>query len=217
MKRIHFYVQIIFINIFLQFTLEGAMSSQEALKKLLDGNERYTADHSLHPNRNAERREEVSTKQEPFAIIIGCSDSRVSPEIIFDQGVGDLFIVRVAGNVIGPIELSSVLYSVEYLHSSLIFVLGHESCGAVQAVLSHQTQDIEPIAAKIEKAIRKNKINFSSNPLENAIKANVHWVVQDLANKPIISKLIQEKKLEIAGGYYHLGSGKVELCCDINN
>jgi carbonic anhydrase len=126
--------------------------------------------------------------------------------------VGDIFEVRVAGNVVGPIELASVEYSAKFLGSSVIFVLGHENCGAVKAVLSGQTKDIEPVADKIIEALSgKNKSEIS---LENAIKANVRNVVNQIKSHGPISKLINEKKLEVVGGYYRLESGKVELCCD---
>lgn len=187
------------------------MTPEDALQRLIEGNGRYIEDRSLHPNRNAERREEVAAKQEPFAIVLGCSDSRVSPEIIFDQGVGDLFTVRVGGNVVGPIEMSSILFAAEFLHSSLIFVLGHENCNAVQAVLEKNTKYIEPIALKIEPVIEKSLFKFSSNKVENAVKANVHAVVDQIAQQPSIAKLVADKKISLAGGYYHLGSGKVEL------
>lgn len=193
----------------------NGMSPKKAFQQLMSGNARYTADKLEHPNRTIERRKSITAKQEPFAIIVGCSDSRVSPEIIFDQGIGDLFIVRVAGNVVGPIELASIEYAVEDLHSSLVFVLGHENCGAVNAVINHQTKDIESIAEKIETALRNNKIIFSKNPLENAVKANVRWVIQELKKNELIEKFIKEKKIEVVGGYYHLTSGKVELCCEL--
>jgi carbonic anhydrase len=206
---------LLFYPFFLKAEPDSGMTPKKALQQLMNGNGRYIIDKLEHPNRTLERRQSLSAKQEPFAIIIGCSDSRVSPEIVFDQGLGDLFVVRIAGNVLGPIELSSAQYSAEYLHSSLIFVLGHENCGAVNAVLNHQTKDIEPIAKNIETAIHNNKINFSNNALENAIKANVRWVVQELRKNELIANLIKEKKIEVVGGYYHLDTGKVELCCDI--
>ena len=93
-------------------------------------------------------------EQKPFAIILGCSDSRVSPEILFDQGIGDLFIVRVAGNVAGPVELDSIEYAALYLKSSLVLVLGHENCGAITAVLDGQTKEIEHVADLIAPAIQ---------------------------------------------------------------
>lgn len=186
-------------------------SPKVALERLLAGNKRYSQDMLLHPNRNQIRREALTSQQSPFAIILGCSDSRVSPEIVFDQGLGDLFVVRVAGNVVGPIELDSIEYSVEYLNSSLIFVLGHENCGAVTAVLSGTTRDIEAIAIQIEPAIEKSK-GMPGNRLENAVKTNVSVVVNQIKKSETIAKFIAEKKLDVVGGYYKLASGEIELC-----
>jgi len=198
-------------------TAAASPTPEEAVKQLLDGNERYFRDMLEHPNRSNERREAVSNKQTPFAVIVGCSDSRVSPEIVFDQGIGDLFVVRVAGNVVGPIEIASIEYSSAYLGSSLVFVLGHEKCGAVMAVLNHQTKDIEPIAEKIEAAIKADSPRPAGNELENAIKANIRAVVKELRQNEILAKLIAQKKIGIVGGYYNLESGKVELCCNLND
>ncbi len=181
------------------------MDPQEALQRLLEGNQRYVHDQLTHPDRSLLRREEIQQGQNPFATILGCSDSRVSPEIIFDQGLGDLFIVRVAGNVIGPIEQDSVDYSIRYLGSSLVLVMGHESCGAVTAVFDGKTGDIEEIARLIKPAIKNTK------NVEAAIKANVHWMVDQLKKNPFIKKLIDEKKVNVVGAYYHLGAGNVEL------
>jgi carbonic anhydrase len=188
----------------------AASPSQKSLETLMEGNVRFRTDRSLHPNRTAERRQETAQVQEPFAIIVGCSDSRVAPEIIFDQGVGDLFIVRVAGNVVGPVELDSIEYSALYLHSSLILVLGHENCGAVKAVLDGTTKDIEAVATLIEPAIKKSQ-QQTGNPLENAIKTNVLMVVHQLKNSPKLKELIDQKKLLVRGGYYHFKEGRVEL------
>lgn len=186
---------------------------KEALQVLMTGNERYAKDALTHPNRSQARREALTDTQNPFATVIGCSDSRVSPTLIFDQGVGDIFEVRIAGNVVGPVAIASAEYSVKYLGSSLILVLGHENCGAVKAVLAGQTQDIEPIAEKIQAALKDAK-KFSDNPLENAIKANINGAIRQLKEIPLFAKLIAEKKLEIVGGYYQLESGKVEICCE---
>lgn len=180
------------------------------LQRMMQGNERYVQDRLLHPDRTQFRREELTSSQAPFAIVVGCSDSRVSPEIIFDQGLGDLFVVRVAGNVMGPVELDSVEFAAAYLGSSLVLVLGHENCGAVTAVLKGQTKDIEAITELMSPAIKdinKNEINA----LENAIKSNVNSVVTLLKNSSVLKKLIEEEKLIVVGGYYHLGSGQVEL------
>ena len=112
------------------------------IERLIEGNKRYVNDTLKHPNRTSERREAFLTHQTPFAIIVGCADSRVSPEILFDQGVSDLFVVRVAGNVVGPLELDSILYAATTLNSSTILVLGHENCGAVNAVITGSYQGI---------------------------------------------------------------------------
>jgi len=183
---------------------------QIALEYLMEGNRRFTADLSTHPNRAVERRQETAGLQEPFAVILGCADSRVSPEIIFDQGIGDLFVVRVAGNVMGPITLDSIEYAALYLHSTLIMVLGHENCGAVSAVLQGNTKDIENVANLIQPAIEESK-HQKGDRLENAIRDNVKNVVKDLSKTPVLSKLIAEKKIKIVGGYYNFHSGEVEL------
>lgn len=182
-----------------------AQTPDELLKQLMEGNDRYINDKLLYPNQSSARREEVQEKQHPFAAILGCSDSRVAPEIIFDQGLGDLFIVRVAGNVAGPIELDSVEYSVKHLGATLIVVLGHQSCGAVTAVMEGQTADIEDVAKLIQPAVKRAKTT------EEAIKANVRNVVAQLGKTPLLKKLIKQKKIGCVGAYYHLGSGKVEL------
>jgi len=181
------------------------MSPEAALERLLAGNKRYVGDQLAHPDRSPLRREEVKRGQNPFAIIVGCSDSRVSPEIIFDQGLGDLFIVRVAGNVIGPIERDSIDYSAQYLGSSLVLVMGHESCGAVTAVFQGNTADIEDVAALIKPAIK------NSRDLDAAIRANIRWMANYLKQTPCIKRLISEKKIDVIGAYYHLGSGNVEI------
>jgi carbonic anhydrase len=178
-----------------------------ALQRLVEGNQRYINDKLLHPDRTKDRRESVSSKQTPLAIILGCSDSRVSPEIIFDQGLGDLFIVRVAGNVLGSIELNSIEFAADKLQASLILVLGHENCGAVSAVLNNDTKDIKSIASLIQLAL-KNTSNLS---LEAAVKDNVRYVMQSLKQSPILTNLIQQNKLKIHGGYYNLDHGTVSF------
>ncbi len=182
-----------------------AIEPSEALERLKEGNDRYMKDQLLHPNNSMDRREEIVSGQSPFATIVGCSDSRVSPEIIFDQGLGDLFIVRVAGNVVGPVELDSIDYSVEHLGSNLVVVLGHEACGAVTAVLKGKTEDIEDVAALIRPAIKNIK------NVEQATKANVRWIVSKLKETPVVKDLISRGKVRVVGGYYHLGTGQVEL------
>ncbi len=188
----------------------SSIFANEALDRLIEGNNRYVNDKLLHPNRTSERREAIISKQKPFAIILGCSDSRVSPEILFDEGVGDLFVVRVAGNVVGPIELESIDYGALYLKSSVIMVLGHQNCGAVDAVLEGNTKDIPAIAKRIEPAVKIAK-KEKGNTLENAIQENVRLIVKQLKQTKSLSPLVRQKKLEIVGGYYDLETGKVQL------
>lgn len=164
-----------------------------ALQKLIDGNERYTKDLLLHADSSAERREAISSKQEPFAVILGCSDSRVPPEIIFDQGVGDLFIVRVAGNVAGPIELDSMEYAVKHLHSSIIMVLGHENCGAVQVVVDGGLSGIDHVAALIKPAVAKCK------NLDQCVQDNVNYVVKMIKDSALIGPHVANGEINVVG------------------
>ncbi len=188
---------------------------KESLQRLVEGNKRYVHERLLNPNRSAERREELKSDQNPFAIVVGCSDSRVTPEILFDQGLGDIFVVRVAGNVMGPLGVASVEYAVEVLGAPLIFVLGHENCGAVQAALSRKPDDIAPISNKIEKAVKEHSLPNETG-LEGAIKANVRAVVEQLQQEKPLADLIAKGKLGVVGGYYNLESGKIELCCEVS-
>ncbi len=207
----HYFFIVLTLSIFVLVPLSvSAIPPKEALDRLQKGNQRYMNDRLEHPNRSLERRESLQAAQEPFATILGCSDSRVSPEIVFDQGIGDLFVVRIAGNVVGDIELDSIEYSAFYLHASLVLVMGHENCGAVNAVLHHQTSNIEAVAEKIEQSIKGISLTMP-NAVEKAVKANVRNVVQQLKATPVLGRLIEEGKLKIVGGYYNLKSGEVEL------
>lgn len=200
-----------FISLLPLFAQESGMTPEQALKRLMNGNERYVKDALLHPNRTEERRQALVSHQEPFAVIVGCSDSRVAPEIIFDEGVGDLFVVRVAGNVIGPIELESIEFGVFNLHSSVILVLGHENCGAVNAVVQGTTKSIPEIASLIKPAVESAKSSHPANLLEASIKANALRMKALLLKDPEIKKLVEKNKLSVQAGYYNLSSGKVEL------
>jgi carbonic anhydrase len=188
------------------------ISPTEAISKLKEGNGRYTSGSLQHPGRTAERRTELAKTQHPFATIISCSDSRVPPEIVFDQGLGDLFIVRVAGNVINDEGLGSVEYSVDHLGTRLILVLGHQSCGAVQAAR-------ETIAAKgkapghiqsLVTAIKPAVETTAKDDLDTTIKANVKNVVQALrSSTPILKAEVDSGKIQVVGGYYSLDTGTV--------
>lgn len=183
------------------------MAPEEALKKLMEGNKRYSLDKSTCEDRNNARRAEIASQQKPFAAILGCSDSRVPAEIIFDQGLGEIFTIRVAGNVAGSSEVESIEYAAKHLGVSLILVLGHEGCGAVKAVIGNDAKDFPEIAALIEPAVKSLK----SNQTEEAVKANIRLVVETLKKSNYLKPVIKDRKNFIQGAYYHLGSGVVEL------
>jgi carbonic anhydrase len=187
-------------------------TAQTPLQRLIDGNQRYVAGHPIHPDQGSERRQEILTTQQPFAIVLGCSDSRVAPEIVFDQGLGDLFVVRVAGNVVQAPELDTIEFAADKLKSSLIFVLGHQSCAAVTAVVEGKAAEnnLEALEPLIQPAVDATK-DLPGDPVTNAIKENVRLMVERLTSTPVLNKLIADGSLTIVGGYYHLADGKVEI------
>jgi len=148
-------------------------------------------------------------QQNPFAVILGCSDSRVPPEMIFDQDLGDLFVIRIAGNVITPEVMASIEYATIYLGSSLIIVLGHENCGAVNSVIRGVTKDIEPIAERIQKALKG--LGKTTRDLSFYIRTNTRYVADEIKKNAVIKKMMQEKKVNVIDGFYFLDSGKVEI------
>ena len=189
------------------------MKNDDAMLKLLEGNKRFVASKLVHPNQTAERRAEVANGQAPFAVIVGCSDSRIPPEIIFDQGLGDLFIIRVAGNIVDDVALGSIEYAVDHLGTDLVVVLGHGKCGAVSATVQggeahgHIADIVKVIAPAVEKAKSQ-----SGDIIDNAIKANIELVVDKISSsKPILSNLVSSGKLKIIGAYYNIESGAVEI------
>lgn len=188
-------------------------NTEAALKKLLDGNSRYVKFQATHPDQTAETRAETAKGQKPFAIIVTCSDSRVPPEIIFDQGLGNLFVIRVAGNVVDDFELGSIEYAAEHLGVQLVVVLGHERCGAVDATVKggeapgHIANLVKAIKPSVEKA-KKEKGDL----LENSIKNNTLAVAQKIRNsKPVLSEMIKEGKLKVVSARYDLDDGTVTL------
>lgn len=176
---------------------------QASLHELMEGNKRFQMNASTHPHAHDANREKFDAPQVPIATILSCADSRVPPEIIFDQGVGDLFVVRAAGNVADAVAIDSLEFAARSLKTPLIMVLGQSSCGAVSAVLSNKAQeyDIENIAPFIQPAVEKAK-NLSGDPLVNAIKTNVHTVIDDLKKSPVLQELIESNKLMILPAYY---------------
>ncbi|PYK45511.1 MAG: carbonic anhydrase [Verrucomicrobia bacterium] len=191
---------------------QPGVAPAEAISKLKEGNGRYTSGNLQHPGQTSERRAELAKTQHPFATILSCSDSRVPPEIVFDQGLGDLFIVRVAGNVINDEGLGSVEYSVDHLGSRLILVLGHQNCGAVKAAREtiaakgNAPGHIESLVTAIKPAVEAT----AKEDLDATIKVNVKHVVQALrSSTPILKAEVDSGKIQVIGGYYSLDTGAV--------
>jgi carbonic anhydrase len=189
-------------------------SAAEALKMLLEGNERFVSQKLLHPNQSAERRSEILKGQRPLAIILGCSDSRVPPEIIFDRGFGDLFVIRIAGNILNDWILGSMEYAVEHLGTSLIMVLGHQNCGAVEATVKMgetSARYIPHLLKTIQPAVEEAK-GRPGDLLENTIRANVHRAVSQIkASEPILAEEFHKGHLMVVGARYDLETGRVEV------
>jgi carbonic anhydrase len=190
-----------------------AVNGETALRQLMEGNNRYVAAKTAHPNQTTARRAEVIEGQHPFAVVVGCSDSRVPPEIIFDQGLGDLFVVRLAGHVLNDEALGSIEYAVEHLGTRLIMVLGHDKCGAVTTAV--KGGDAPGHIGSIVKAIAPAVKKVQSRPgdlLENAIRENVAMVVEQLqSSAPLLQALVKNGGIKIVGAHYHLDDGRVTL------
>jgi carbonic anhydrase len=190
----------------------GGVAPDVSLERLSRGNARASAGKALRPHQNRARRKELATGQQPFAVVVSCSDSRVPPEIIFDQGLGDLFVVRVAGNVVDDTALGSVEYAVEHLGSRLVVVLGHERCGAVKAALDggEPHAHVASLVKAIQPAVEKVK-DAEGDKLDLAVRANVSRVVDQLrASEPVLKEAVEKGDVKVVGMRYDLDSGKVE-------
>lgn len=188
------------------------MTPEQALKSLMDGNKRFVTEKRENPRRTLARLAEIAQTQKPFASILSCADSRVPAEIIFDQGFGDLFICRIAGNVATAEEIGSLEFGTLVLGSKVIMVMGHKRCGAVDATIKG-AQVPGQIASLLDaiKPSLKNSENQRGDRLENATKANVLYQMEKLKSSPVISQLIEEGKLKVVGGYYDLDTGAVTM------
>lgn len=185
----------------------------EALKRLLDGNLRYVSAKAAHPNQSAECRMRIAGGQAPFAAVLGCSDSRVPPEVLFDQGLGDLFVVRTAGHVVDDAGLGSLEYAAEHLGVHLVVVLGHERCGAVGAAVNHAEAEghLEALLEAIEPAVAAAK-GRAGDPVDNAVREHVSLSVKGLErSKPLLSELVADGKLRVVGARYDLDTGRIEV------
>lgn len=179
---------------------------------LMAGNGRFVAG-KTHKHDVVSLRKKLASGQSPAAIILSCSDSRVGPELIFDQGLGDLFVVRTAGNVADPVALGSIEYAVDHLHSPVLVVLGHQKCGAVAAACSGDkmpSANLTAIVDKIAPAVSKAKSDSSGDLVESAVKENVHQSAKDvLANSEIIRHAVESGKLRVVEAEYRLDTGEV--------
>jgi carbonic anhydrase len=191
---------------------EKDINSEQALQMLMEGNQRFVSRKRRNSDQTYTRLVEVAKSQKPFASILGCADSRVPAEIVFDQGLGDLFVCRVAGNIATPEEIGSLEFGSLVLGSKVIMVLGHKRCGAVDATIkgAQVPGQIASLLDAIKPSVEKSK-NLPGDKLENACKANILGQVEKLKSSPVLTELINTNKLRIIGGYYDLDSGKVTM------
>lgn len=195
---------------------EPNVTPDTVLAELKTGNAHHVRHQYQHPHETLARLRELVGGQHPHAEILSCADSRVPPEIIFDQGLGDLFVVRVAGNVATDTEIGSLEYGAEHLHTSLLVVLGHESCGAVIAAVQGGAAEghIAALISLIKPAVDRSR-GMTGDPLANAVRTNVQMVVQQLrSSTPVLSELVAHGKLKIVGGVYSLETGEVTWLSD---
>lgn len=187
------------------------MDKQEVIQRLKDGNDRFVADKVDGQLQNSERRNSLTSGQDPYAIILSCADSRIVPELAFDTGLGELFVLRVAGNIANTSTIASIEYAVAHLGTEVIVVMGHESCGAVTAAvgggdngynLNHLLAHITPAIAACDQGASVNDI----------VKKNAHMNAKDLIDRSkIIGDAVASGKVKVIPAYYKLNSGKVDF------
>lgn len=187
---------------------ERTATPDAALAELMAGNQRFVEGKVMAPHRNMARLREVAPRQTPFAAFLGCADSRVPIEIVFDQGFGDLFPVRVAGNIVTPEVTASLEFGTLVLGARVLFVLGHSACGAVSATMKGDAVpgQISSLYQHIAPAV-----DAAGNDLDAAIAGNVRLQARLLRRSPVVAALVREGKLRVAGGVYDLGTGRVTL------
>ena len=186
---------------------EVPTTPEEALQKLLEGNRRFAEGKSIASNRDIDRVREVAKEQKPFAAFLGCADSRVPIEIVFDQGFGDIFVTRIAGNVASSENIGSLEFGTQILGAKVLYVLGHTECAAVSATM--KGTDVPGQISGLFQHIRP-AVNAAKGDLNKAILENVRNQAILLAEaSPVISKMVQRKELIVAGGIYDLATGTV--------
>ncbi|HEY9641055.1 MAG TPA: carbonic anhydrase [Coleofasciculaceae cyanobacterium] len=183
-----------------------------ALAKLLAGNQRFAQHHPQYPDQSLSRLQEVAQAQHPFATILSCADSRVPAEIIFDQGIGDIFDVRIAGNIATLEAIGSIEYAVVLLSTPILMVLGHERCGAVTAAVKNEALpgEIGSFVKAILPAVDQVK-GQAGDAVDNAVVSNVQYQIEQLKRSPLLTERLQSGKLKIVGGRYDLDTGEVTI------
>jgi carbonic anhydrase len=192
---------------------ETTPAPDRALERLLAGNAQYVGGRARQPRQSPTRREEVCGSQTPFAVVLGCSDSRVPPEIIFDQGLGDLFVLRVAGNVVDDIVLGSIEYAAVHLDVTLVMVLGHNQCGAVTATALGDGLEghLPSLARAIQPAVDKAS-EMKGDLLDNAVKLHASKMASQLReSQPVLAPLVESGKLTVVAAHYDMESGVVKV------
>jgi len=200
-------------------SLTPPTTADEALKRLMDGNARFVADATITLGEDKARRLDTAEHQSPFAIVVGCSDSRVPPELLFDQGIGDIFTVRVAGNTAAaPAVMGSIEYAAEHLGSLIVVVLGHESCGAVKATIDHvlngasEHGSIPSLVEPIVPAVQAVKDQAADKIVDAAVQQNAKLQAQAIATSAaILQPLVAAGRLKVIPAEYHLATGQVAV------
>ncbi len=221
MSRISILASLVFIFIVLSCDRPvpetDSIMTGDPLDRLMVGNKRFMTGHPVHPDETLDRIRKLKKGQNPFVVIVSCSDSRVPPELVFDQGIGDVFSIRTAGNVIGDYELGSIEYAVEHLGCQLVMVMGHENCGAVDAYI-HQGKErhqdhIQKLVDYINDEVEEKQLPDSlKNNIEFTVLANIRHGVNLLrSSEPILGKLYKENKIRVIGALYDLDTGEVKL------
>ncbi len=193
--------------------VESVVAGEQALAKLMSGNRRFADGASRHPHQDPDRRRDLNSGQTPFAAVLTCADSRVPPELIFDQGLGDLFVVRVAGNIINEQLLGSLEYAAAHLHTPLIMVLSHSNCGAIGAVAGGADLEghITSLAPAIQPAVDKAR-SMEGDLTDNAAREVARMTAALLTtSEPILAHLVQAGKLVVTAAFYNLDTGTVDL------
>lgn len=195
----------------------GTLDHRSALQKLLAGNRRFVAGRQRHPRQSPRQLRELARGQHPYVITLGCADSRVPPELLFDQGLGDIFDHRIAGNIVDDLLLGSIEYGVEEFGSPLLLVLGHERCGAITATVEAIRTGHNPpghIGAVVAalRPIVAPVLDQPGDPVENGVRANVRAVVSQLPRRSrIVRHHVDQGKLRVYGARYDLDTGHVTL------